>query len=81
MKKSSDDRTKNVIIIGDSLLKKVNSHGLSKSKKVEVLNFPGTTSTDIVNKMDDILEDKPQSLIVHLGTNDLTNDVNLLNNV
>ena len=31
--------------------------------------------------MDDILEDKPQSLIVHAGTNDLTNDVNLLNNV
>ena len=81
MKKSSDDRTKNVIIIGDSMLKKVNSHGLSKSKKVEVLNFPGTTSTDIVNKMDDILEDEPQSLIVHLSTNDLTNDVNLLNNV
>ena len=63
------------------MLKKVNSHGLSKSKKVEVLNFPGTNTTDIVNKMDDILEDKPQSLIVHLGTNDLTNDVNLLNNV
>ena len=81
MKKSSDDRTKNVIIIGDSMLKKVNSHGLSKSKKVEVLNFPGTTSTDIVNKMDDVLEDEPQSLIVHLSTNDLTNDVNLLNNV
>ena len=31
--------------------------------------------------MDDILEDKPQSLIVHVGTNDLTNDVNLLNKV
>ena len=63
------------------MLKKVNSHGLLKSKKVEVLNFPGTNTTDIVNKMDDILEDKPQSLIAHLGTNDLTNDVNLLNNV
>ena len=30
--------------------------------------------------MDD-LEDKPQSLIVHVGANDLTNDVNLLSNV
>ena len=81
MKKSGDDITKNVIIIGDSMLNNVNSRGLSKSKKVEALNFPGATSTDIVNKMDDILEDKPQSLIVHLGTNALTNDVNLLNNV
>ena len=59
----------------------VNSPGLPKSKKVEVLNFPEATTTDIVNKMDDILEDKPKSLIVHVGTNDLTNDVNLLNNV
>ena len=31
--------------------------------------------------MDDILEDKPQSLTVHVSTNDLTNNVNLLNNV
>ena len=31
--------------------------------------------------MDDILGDKPQSLIVHVGTNDLTNNVNPLNNV
>ena len=81
MKKSSDDGTKNVVIIGDSMLNNVNSCGLSKSKKVEVSNFLGATSTDIFNKMDDILEDKPQSLIVHVGTKDLTNDANLLNNV
>ena len=81
LKKSSDDRTKNVIIIGDSMLNNVNSCGLSKSKKVEVSNFLGATSTDIFNKMDDILEDKPQSLIVHVGTNDLTNNINLLKNV
>ena len=75
--KSSDDRTKNVIIIGDSMLNNVNSHGLLKSKKVEVLSFPGATSTDIVNKMVDILKGKTQSLIVHVDTNDLTNYVNL----
>ena len=66
MKESSDDKTKNVITIGDSMLNNVNSRGLSKSKTVEVLNFPEATSSDIINKMDDILEDKPQSLIVHL---------------
>ena len=81
LKKSSDDRTKKVIIIGDSMLYNVNSRGLSKSKKIEVLIFPKATSTDIVNKKYDILEDKPQSLIFHVGTEDLTNNVNLLNNV
>ena len=63
------------------MLNNINSRGLSKSKKVEVLNFSGATSVDIVDKMDVILDDQPKSIIVHVGTNDLTNDVNLLNNV
>ena len=63
------------------MLNNVNSRGLSKSKKVEVSNFPGPTNTDIFNKMDDILGDKSQSLIVHVGIQELKNDVNLSNNV
>ena len=64
------------------MLNNVISCGLSKSKNVEVINFPGATSTDIVKDIDKILENQlPKSLIVHVGTNDLTNDANLLNNV
>ena len=62
------------------MLNNVNSRGLLKSKKV--INFPGATSTDIVENIDKILENQqPKSLIVHVGTNDLTNDVNFLNNI
>ena len=81
LEKSKERETKDVIVIGDSMLNNINSRGLSKSKKVEVLNFSGATSVDIVDKMDVILDDKPKSIIVHVRTNDLTNDVNLLNNV
>ena len=42
---------KEVIIIGDFMLNNINSRGLSKSKKMEVLNFPGATSSEIVGKM------------------------------
>ena len=64
------------------MLNNVISRGLSKSKNVEVINFPGATSTDIVKNIDKILENQlPKSLIVHVGTSDLTNDANLLNNV
>ena len=64
------------------MLNNVNSRGLSKSKNVKVISFPGATSIDIVENIDKILENQqPKSLIVHVGTNDLTNDVNLLNNV
>ena len=59
------------------MLNNVNSRGVTKSKKVEVMNFPGTASTDIVEKID-ILENQPKFLIVHVGTNNLINDVNLL---
>ena len=81
-KSNNDGRTKEIIPIGDSMLNNVNSRGLSKSKNVEVINFPGATSTDIVENIDEILENQqPKSLIAHVGINDLTNDVNLLHNV
>ena len=46
-KLSNDGATKEILIIGDSMLNNVNSHGVSKSKKVEIIGFPGATSTDI----------------------------------
>ena len=63
------------------MLNNINARGLSKSKKVDVLNFPGATSSDIVNEIDEVLKAKPESLIIHIGTNDLTNNINLLTNV
>ena len=44
----NSNNEKEVIIVDDSMLNNVNGRGLSKSKKVEVINFPGATSTDIV---------------------------------
>ena len=70
-----------VVIIGDSTLNNINIRGLSKSKEVDILNFPGATSADVLTKIDDVLNKKPALLIVHVGTNDVTNDINLLSNV
>ena len=53
-----DGRPKEVIVIDDSVLNKVNSRGLSKSKTVEVISFPGATSTDIIKNIDKILENQ-----------------------
>ena len=77
--KGIEDLSNKVVITGDSMLN--NSRGLSKSKEVDVLNFPGATSSDVLTKIDDVLNKKPASLIVHVGTNDLTNNLNLLSNV
>ena len=79
--KSIEDLSNKVVITGYSMLNNIDSRGLSKSKEVDVLNFPGATSSDVLTKIDDVLNKKPASLIVHVGTNDLTNDINLLSNV
>ena len=44
------------------------------------MNIPCGTIIGMVEKINN-LETQPKFLIVHVGTNDLTNDVNLLNNV
>ena len=36
-------KTKNVVTIGDSMLNNIEGRGLSKSKKVYILNIPGAT--------------------------------------
>ena len=79
--KSIEDLSNKVVIIGDSMLNSINSRRLSKSNEVDVLNFPGANSADVLTKIDDVLNKKPESLIVRVGTNDLTNDINLLSNV
>ena len=46
-----------------------------------MLSFPGATGTDILTNIDDALDKKPESIIIYVGTNDLTNDVHLLSDV
>ena len=47
-KSSNDGRTKEVVVIGDSMLNNVSSRGLSKSKNVEVINFPGVIALTLL---------------------------------
>ena len=53
------EKSKNVIIICDSMLNSINSHGLSKFKKVSVSTFPGATSEDILAEVEDTLTPPP----------------------
>ena len=48
--KDIKDLSNKVVIIGDSMMNNINSRGLSKSKEVDVLNFPG-----VLKKIDDVL--------------------------
>ena len=52
-----------------------------QSKEILVENFRGATSLDILYETEEHLEINPVSFVIQVGTNDLTNDTNLLNNV
>ena len=74
-------KKKKIILTGDSMLTNVSEKGLRKIHKVRVINFPGGTSEKITDQLDDLIKEKSDNLIVHVGTNDIANNVNLLNNV
>ena len=45
---------------------------LSFNHKVKIVNSPGGTSEKILEKLDVISKEKPDDLIVHVGTKDVT---------
>ena len=68
-----------MIVIGDFIVNNINEHGLSESNKVSVKKFRRATSEKILEEMDKTSKEKPDSIIIHAGTNDLTNMINLPN--
>ena len=72
---------KAVAIIGDSILNGIDQHGLSnESFKVRVKNHPGATTEDICDHLKPEIRKKPDVIIIHAGTNDLTNNSKSLEN-
>ena len=64
-----------VTIIGDSILNGLKERGLSGKHHVRVRAHPGATSLDLTDHIKPIARRKPDIVIIHCGTNDLTNSV------
>ena len=63
-----------VLIIGDSLIKNIDSQKLTK-KTVDKRMYPGKTSDQICHEIDSIhIDVEPSYVIVHSGTNNLPSD-------
>ena len=80
-----ENRNKNsrrhIFMIGDSMVKDINGPGISKNDQVQVKTHPGATTDDIIDYIKTTIRQKPDIVIVHSGTNDLTKDVNTMNRV
>ena len=59
----------------------ISEKGLSVNHNVKIMNFPGGTSERILEKLDNIIKEKSDDLIVHAGTNGIINNVNLSTHV
>ena len=73
-------KKRRIIIGGDSLLNGIHEKGLPRNHGIKVNNIPGGTSDTTLDKLDDLLKNKPNGLVVHAGTNDIIEGKNLLNN-
>ena len=63
------------------MLTGISGKGLSKKHHVSVTSFSGGTSEKIIQNVDDLLKNTPDDIVIHVGTNGITNGVNLLNSV
>ena len=78
---SKIESKKDVIIIGDSMLKGINEEGLSDDRyKVKVKNHSGATTEDICDFIKLEVRKKPDIIIVHAGTNGITNNTKSFEN-
>ena len=68
---------KNIVILGDSMIKRVNGYDLSKKLKnckVYVKSFLGSKVRCMKDHMKSSMREKPDLTILHVGTNDLNSD-------
>ena len=81
----SDDKAeqrKNVFVCGDSIVNGIDGLGLSsKQVKTTVRCFPGSTTDDFIDFIKPIANKKPDIIILHVGTNDLTRKSDTISNL
>ena len=59
----------------------INKEVPSKDNRVKIKIFPGGTTETILEEIKELVKNKPDTLIVHAGTNDMTKGKNMLNNI
>ena len=65
---------KNIIIVGDSIINNIDTKGLGRNHNIKVHSYGGATTRDMVDHIKPSLRSKPDVIIIHAGTNDLTKE-------
>ena len=81
---NNQDNNQKVVIIGDSLLGGVKENGIRKIAKnntIKVKCHSGATTEDLIDYINPVIRKKPDVIILHGGTNDITNDIDTGKNI
>ena len=78
--KNVNDNNFKVEIIGDSILNGLVDKGLSKNGNIKTRKYPGCTTSDMKHHVIPTIQKHPAAIIIHAGTNDITNDVESITN-
>ena len=62
---------KEIIIAGDSILKHLQDHKMSKNSRIKVSSFPGCTTLDMKDSIKPLLRRNPDEIIILVGTDSL----------
>ncbi|KXJ05002.1 hypothetical protein AC249_AIPGENE4972, partial [Exaiptasia diaphana] len=62
-----------VFIVGDSMVKNLQGHKMSRNQKIKVWTFRGSTACDMKEYIKPILQRKPKEIVLHVGTNSVQN--------
>ena len=70
------EQKRRIDIVGDSMLKGLKGHKMSRTDKVRVTTFSGCSTRDMFDYINPTINRKPDQLIVHVGTNSLRDSPN-----
>ena len=75
---SNNNRRKKITVIADSMVKLPRSDEMSSvNNAVNVMKHSGSTTDDMVDYARPVSRKKPDVIIMHIGTNDVTKDQEL----
>ena len=76
---NNNNTRKKIIVIDNSMVKFLRSDEMpSANNAVNVMKHPGPTTDDVVDYVRPVTRKKPDVVIMHVGTNDLTKGVNTM---
>ena len=69
---------KNIVVIGDSIIKNVNGRDLSRVNSVKIRPHPGASTEDPIDHIKPAMPKNHDIVVIDTGTNDLQNNCNIV---